>query len=61
MQMVILAVLLVAAAALVVAGVALWSVPLGLIVGGVLLAVLACAFLLDVPDTVHLGREREQR
>jgi hypothetical protein len=43
-----LAVLLALAAALIVAGVAMLSVPLAFIVGGALLAVWACLFLLDV-------------
>lgn len=43
-----LAVLLAIAAALVVAGIALLSVPAAFITAGVLLAVGACLFLLDV-------------
>lgn len=57
-RMVLLAVLLVLAAGLVVAGVALWSPAAAFVVAGVLLAVLAVAFLLEVDPA---GREREQR
>lgn len=45
-----LAVLLALAGCLIVAGIALLSVPAAFIAGGVLLAVWACLFLLDVGD-----------
>lgn len=54
-KLVVLAVLLALAGALVVAGVALWSVPVALVVAGVLLAVLACLFLLDVGPAARPG------
>lgn len=48
-RLVALAVLLVLAAALIVGGVALWSVPAALIVAGVLVGVIGMAFLVEIP------------
>lgn len=48
----LLAVLLALAGALIVAGVAMWSVPAALVTAGVALAAWSVLFLLEVPDRV---------
>lgn len=49
LKLVVPAVLLALAGLLVVAGVAMWSVPWGFVAGGVLLAVWSLLFTLDLP------------